>query len=182
MAPCAAANRRRPSARADLLHGDCRRRGARLGGWGTEREPLPVPLRLDLDRDSRRPGLDRRARCLRAGRDRAALPTACGSRFGRGRRARRRPPGLCAERAHRRSGCGDDRALDAHRRDPADRGAHGATGDRRVAHRLEHALHDPARHGNRARLGAGGDHGRVLRRSPAGRNDRPRRRCDRARS
>ena len=85
-----------------------------------------------------------------------------------------------AELAHGRAGRGDDRALDARRRHPADRGADGAAGDRGVADRVEHALDDPARNGNRARVGARRDHDRVLRRPSSGRNDRARRRCDRA--
>ena len=46
---------RRPGARARLLHGHRGRRRARLGGRRAERQPVPVPVRLDPDRHARRP-------------------------------------------------------------------------------------------------------------------------------
>ena len=49
------AHGRRPGARDRLLHRHRRGRRARLVGGRAEREPVPVPLRLDPDGDARRP-------------------------------------------------------------------------------------------------------------------------------
>ncbi len=71
-----------------------------------------------------------------------------------------------AERRSRRARGDDGCRVDADRRRPPDRGADGATGDRRVADRLEPALDAPHRDGDRPRQRALRPHGRVLRRPP----------------
>ena len=64
------------------------RRRARLVGGRAQREPVPVPLRLDPDGDARRPAADRDPRPRRARRDRRAAARACSpSRSTRSRRA-----------------------------------------------------------------------------------------------
>src|SRR5204863_261004 len=143
-----------------------------------EREPFPVPVRLDPDGDALRRRRDRGPRRGRVGGDCAALPTARSSSRGRGRRTRVRTAGGVAERPHGGARRRDDRALDEGGRDPPDRRPDGAAGDRRGTRRVEHALDDRARDGNRPGLRAGRDHDRVLRRPPSGRDDRARRRGD----
>ena len=63
-------------------------------------------------------------------RDRPALPGARGRRHRRGGRARRRRPGGRRQRPRRRARRAHDRALDADRRHPPHRGAHGPARDR----------------------------------------------------
>ena len=84
------------------------------------------------------------------------------------------------ERARGGAGGAHDRALDAHRRHPPGRRTDGAARDGCDATRMEPALGARALDGRRARVGAGRADARVLRRRPARRHDRARRRRGRA--
>ena len=140
-----------------------------------ERQPVPVPLRLDPDRHARRPRRDRACSALGALAVIAVLLRSLLAVSLDEESARVvGPAGAGAERRRRRARRADDRALDADRRDPPDRRADGAAGDRRAADRLEPALDDGDLDRDRPRLGARRADDVVLRRPPARRHDRAR--------
>ena len=105
-----------------------------------QRQPLPVPLRLDPHRDARRPLDGARARGRGPRHDRRALPRARRDRARRGGQPRRRRARDATERRRRRARRAHGGGLDAHRRDPPDRRADGAARDRGQPRRLEPPL------------------------------------------
>ena len=167
---------RRPGARARLLHGDRARRRARLGGRRARRRPLPVPVRLDPHRHARRP----------RGRSRRSAPSGsrrsgCSTARWRASRSTRRERGSPACRSarstspSRRSPRSTVALVDARRRHPPRRRAHGAAGERRGPDRVEHAARrssSPWRSGSARRSPA--SRSRTTPTSARG-DDRPRR-------
>ena len=82
-------SRRRPGARARLLHRHRARRRARLERRPARRRAVPVPVRLDPDGDLERPLGRARARARLARDDRGPLPRARRRRARRGGKPRR---------------------------------------------------------------------------------------------